>query len=174
MLFGIALIDSLPFRITCEAHLRPGHGEILLSGPVEPSIEETINAAIRFANELSDHEGLRFPDLSSRNLHIRVRLPQHHAPVVGPSYGLLLCLELIGALLGRSQSRSLAVTGEVDMDGRVHSVGLIEQKRIAAAQFGASAIILPSNQLDFFSTIITQIPVSTIFEAYVAVYYGET
>lgn len=171
MLFGIAFVDDLPFRITCDVSLRPGRGEIILSGPVEPAIEETINHGIAFANELSDFESIPFPDLSGRTLHIRIRLPQHHAPIVGPSYGLLLCLQLIGALLRRSCVRSFAVTGEVDSGGRVHSVGAINAKREAARVMGADAIILPANQIDFFSSTITQIPVHSIFEAYTTAFY---
>ena len=172
-MFGIALVDDLPFRIQCDVALRPGTGEIIISGPIEESIEETINHGISFATELCDLESVPFPDLSSRNLHIRIRLPLYHAPIIGPSYGLLLCLELIGALTSRGRSPSYAVTGEVNRDGRVVSVGAIEAKRVAAKEFGASAIILPSNQLEFFSTTIAQIPVNNIFEAYTAAYYGK-
>jgi len=172
--FGIALVDDLPFRILCNVSLRPGAGEIIISGPVEESIEEIINHGISFAAELSDLESIPFPDLSSRNLHIRIRLPQYHAPILGPSYGLLLCLELIGTFLGRSTAYSYAVTGEINGDGRVLSVGAIERKRLAASEFGATAIILPGSQLDFFSTSIVQIPVNSIFEAYTAVFYGKT
>ncbi len=173
-MFGIALVDALPFRIQCSVTLRPGNGDILISGPVEESIEEVINHAISFANELAGFESIRFPDLSSRNLNIRINLPKHNAPILGPSYGLLLCLELIGALLGRSTACPYAVTGEVNGDGRVLDVGAIEQKRVAAAEFGATAIILPARQLDFFSATITQIPVHNIFEAYTAAFYGKT
>lgn len=174
MLFGIALIDSLPFRITCDVSLRPGRGEIILSGPIDLSIEEVINHGIQFANVISDFESIPFPNLANHNLHIRMRLPLHPAPIRGPSCGLLLVLNLIGALLRRHTTRQIAVTGEVDGLGAVHSVGAIEEKRKAAAEFGCDAIILPASQLDFFSTTIAQIPVSTIFEAYTAAYYGET
>ena len=173
-MFGIALVDDMPFRIQCGVSLRPGAGEVLINGPVESSIEEIINHGISFANELADLESIPFPNLSSRNLHIRINLPRHSAPIVGPSYGLLLCLELIGALLGRSTLYPYAVTGEVDGDGRVTAVGSIHRKRIAAAEFGAEAIILPASQLDFFNSTITQIPVHNIFEAYTAAFYGKT
>lgn len=173
MLFGIALIDGLPFRITCDVVLRPGHGEIIVSGPIEPAIEETINHGIQFANELSNFES-PIPNLGVHNLHIRIRLPQHPAPIIGPSYGLLLVLRIMGTLLRRSASRSIAVTGEVGGDGTVCAVGAIKEKRVAAAEFGGNAIILPSSQLDFFNTSIAQIPVHNVFEAYTAAYYGQT
>lgn len=172
-MFGIALIDNMPFRIQCDVTLRPGDGDIILFGPVEESIEETINHGIRFANEIASFEAIEFPNLGVQSLHIRIRLPKFHAPVLGPSYGLLLVLKLMGTLLRRSPVGNFAVTGEVDGNGSVYSVGAISQKRVAAAEFGADAIILPAGQLDFFSTVISQIPVHNIYEAYTAVFYGK-
>ena len=174
MLYGIALIDSLPFRIKCDVSLVRGRGEILISGPVEETIEETINVAIRHANELSDFEDTPFPNLANFNLHIRVRLPAASNPITGPSWGLLLSLELILCLLRRRPTFDAFVTEEIDSRGDVLRVGDIEGKRNGAKTLGGERIILPSRQLDFFNSSIIQIPVSNLFEAYRAVTYGET
>lgn len=174
MLYGIALIDHLPFRITCEASLVRGHGDILISGPIDPSIEETINATLGFAYELcSLGEGV-FPDLSNHNLHIRIRLPASPAPIVGPSLGLLLSLELLLSLTRQRTSLSSYVTGAIDAEGNILPVGAIEEKRRGVRSLGGERLVLPSRQLDFFSTEVIQIPVSNIFEAYRVVIYGET
>ena len=174
MLFGIALLDHLPFRITCEASLIRGHGDIIISGPVDPSIEETINATLGFAYELCSLGEGRFPDLSVHNLHIRIRLPNSSAPIVGPSIGLLLCLELLLCLTRQRTNLSTFVTGELDAEGNVLAVGAIEEKRKGVRSLGGERLILPSGQLDFFSTEVIQIPVANIFEAYRVVIYGET
>jgi predicted S18 family serine protease len=176
MLYGIALISGLPFRITCDVVLKPGPGDVIISGPVEPTIEETINASIRFANELASFDEGAFPDLSNKSLHIRIGLPASPAPIVGPSYGLLLSLRLICTLLKRSPRIYAYVTGDIDDEGNVHSVGGITEKRRGALQLGGPGtnLVLPTSQLDFYSTEVIQIPVSNIYEAYRAVTYGET
>lgn len=174
MLYGIALLDHLPFRITCDVSLVRGRGEILISGPVEPTIEETINASIGFAAQLADFDEGPFPDLSNHNIHIRIRLPATSAPVVGPSLGLLVSLEIICATLRRRPTIPSYVTGAIDYDGNVLPVGAVEEKRVGVAALGGERLILPASQLDFFSSSIIQIPVSNIFEAYRAVTYGET
>ena len=174
MLYGIALLSGLPFRITCDVALRPGCGDVIISGPVEPSIEETINVSIKFANELASFGEGVYPDLSNKSLNIRIGLPASPAPILGPSYGLLLSLGLICTLLKRSPRISAYVTGDLDSEGNVRSVGGIEEKRRGIVQLGGTTLILPTSQLDFYSTEVIQIPVSNIYEAYRVVTYGET
>lgn len=173
-MFGIAFVGDTPFRVDCTCKLQRGEGSIIIYGPIEESIEEVINYGITFANEIAGYESREFPDLSRYDLHIRLRLSLFDAPLLGPSYGLLVCLELIRALLRGSEGRELAVTGAIDQTGRVGIIGRAKEKRRAAAIFGAGAIVLPTGNLEFFEQEITQIPVSNIFEAYKAVTYGQT
>jgi ATP-dependent Lon protease len=154
--------------------LKRGRGEILVSAFTDTNIEEVINYAIGFADTILGFEERPFPDLSVYDLTVRLRTPATSTPITGRSYELLLCLELILTFLGRGPTVSACVTGQVDDTGGVLDVGGIGEKRRGAKQLGFDRIILPGSQLDFFSTEIIQIPVSTIFEAYTAVTYGKT
>lgn len=173
MLYGIALIDSSPFRISCDVTLRRGDGDIYISGPVDNTIEETINASIGFANTICDLEGNRFPDLSRFNILVRIALPATASPLIGPSYGLLLGLQTIFAFAGRKPTFHAFVTGEISNSGDVYAVGAITAKRKGVATLGGERLVLPSSQLDLFSTEIIQIPVNNIFQAYSILTYGD-
>jgi ATP-dependent Lon protease len=173
MLSGIALLDGLPFRVQCSIVLRKGDGDIYISGPVDNTIEESINESIGFANTICDHEGIKFPSLGNKNILVRIGLPLSHAPIVGPSLGLLLGLQLTFAITGRRPPYHAFVTGELNSKGDVFAVGGIAAKRKGAAELGGERLVLPASQLDFFSTEIIQIPVTSIFEAYSILTYGD-
>jgi PDZ domain-containing protein len=67
----------------------------------------------------------------------------------GPSAGLAWALGLYdlmtpGDLTG---GRTIAVTGEVGLDGTVSPIGAADEKVVAAADAGASVLILPRDNL---------------------------
>lgn len=174
-MFGIVLIDDLPFCLECHVQVKPGRGDIIILGQIEPAIEETINNAIRWANLIHslEDDSKDFPNLGDRSLRISLGVRDYPTPILGPSYGLLLGLAIVLALLGRRQTLHPYVTGGVDEDGVVQNVGGISQKRKGVKQLGGSHLILPAAQTDFFSGDVVQIPVRTIFDAYTAVTYGK-
>lgn len=176
MLQGIVLADDLPFRLECDVRLKRGQGEIMIAACVaDPNtIEEIVNNAIGFADEIIGLEERPFPDLSSHDLLIRLSTPGLGTPIFGPSYGLLLSLGIIFALNRTAPTITACVTGEVNGSGEVLDVGDISKKRRGAVVLGFDKLMLPTSQVDFFSSEVVQIPVATIFEAYTVSAYGKT
>ena len=80
-------------------------------------------------------------------LGARVHLPQGGVPKDGPSLGLAV-YALIGGLLDVLPIYDkVALTGEVDLDGRVWPVGSVSQKVLAAYLAGFERVILPQPNL---------------------------
>jgi PDZ domain-containing protein len=65
--------------------------------------------------------------------------------VGGPSAGLAFALEIYSALSRRKivQGHRVAVTGSLDLDGRVHPIGGIKQKAFGAADAEADVFLVP-------------------------------
>jgi Lon-like protease len=63
----------------------------------------------------------------------------------GPSAGLAFTLEVYDALTGHqlAKGRRIAVTGTIDLDGKVGPIGGVRQKVIGAARAGADVVLVP-------------------------------
>ncbi|MGZ4430708.1 MAG: PDZ domain-containing protein, partial [Gaiellales bacterium] len=66
----------------------------------------------------------------------------------GPSAGLAFALEIYDSLSGRTllHGHRVAVTGELDLAGGVHTIGGVKQKTIGAIEAGADVFLVPAGQ----------------------------
>jgi PDZ domain-containing protein len=66
----------------------------------------------------------------------------------GPSAGLAFALDIYDALSGRHLLRGhkIAVTGELDLGGGVHSIGGVDQKTVGAIEAGDDTFLVPAGQ----------------------------
>jgi Lon-like protease len=64
----------------------------------------------------------------------------------GPSAGLAFALEIYDSLSGRQllDGHRIAVTGQLDLEGGVHSIGGVKQKTIGAIEAGADVFVVPA------------------------------
>jgi Lon-like protease len=91
--------------------------------------------------------------------------------VGGPSAGLAFSLALIAKLsnLELLSGRSIAVTGTVNENGRVGSVGGMDQKLIAAKKAGATIAIIPKancGDITFAENDLQLMAVNNLSEAF--------
>ncbi len=89
----------------------------------------------------------------------------------GPSAGLAWALGLYDLLTpgDLSGGRTIAVTGEIGVDGTVYPIGGADEKVAAAADAGATVLILPDGNLDEARSIgdrgVELVPVASFDEA---------
>ena len=154
--------------------LRRGTGEVIVHGPITEEFEDVFQRGYNFAYDLAERGEYPLPDLSSHDLYIACSvLGSPDTPIGGDSFGLLLALVLACRFAQQPLRTDWAFTGAIDNDGNVLPVGGIEVKREGAARLGYKGIALPSTQLDFFCTSIDQIPVTTAYEAWAVLTYGQ-
>ena len=81
---------------------------------------------------------------------IHLHVPEGATPKDGPSAGVTMATALLSMATDKKIERSLAMTGELTLTGRVLPVGGIREKIIAARRVKIFEIILPNaNQKDF-------------------------
>ena len=123
-----------------EAVIMPGSGQITITGLVGQVMEEAARVAISLIRSRTQE------DLSRMDFHIHI--PEGGVQKDGPSAGLAMFLALYSAI-NKKPLPQIAVTGEIDLSGKLLRVGGIRGKVEAAYQAGLAGVILPeANLLD--------------------------
>jgi ATP-dependent Lon protease len=81
---------------------------------------------------------------------IHLHVPAGATPKDGPSAGITMALALLSLATGRSVRRTLGMTGELTLTGRVYPIGGVREKLVAAKRSGLTHVLLPAaNERDY-------------------------
>ena len=124
-----------------ETSLSRGKGQKLtLTGNLGDVMKESAILALEFIKAHAEEIGVDMRIFDNYNIHIHV--PEGAVPKDGPSAGITMATSLVSALTQRKVRRSIAMTGEITLRGKVLPVGGIKEKIIAAKRAGITDIIL--------------------------------
>ena len=123
-----------------ESSLSPGKGKLTLTGNLGNVMKESATLALEFIK--SNHTKFDLnPEVFSRwDIHIHV--PEGAVPKDGPSAGITMLTSLSSLFSQKKVKKSLAMSGEITLRGKVLPVGGIKEKILAAKRAGIKEIIL--------------------------------
>ncbi|OQA85326.1 MAG: Lon protease 1 [Lentisphaerae bacterium ADurb.Bin242] len=124
-----------------EAVSMPGKGELKLTGSLGDIMKESAVAAFSYVKGHSKELGIDPALFTKRDFHIHV--PDGATPKDGPSAGVTLATALISLLTGKPVRTDYAMTGEINLRGKVTVIGGVKEKAIGALRAGIKNIILP-------------------------------
>jgi ATP-dependent Lon protease len=111
--------------------------------------------------------------LNESDLHIHV--PDGATPKDGPSAGITLTTALASLLTGVAVPPSVAMTGEVSLQGDVNPIGGLPEKLMAAQRSGVQQVFIPKDNVDDLKDVAEEVrqalkitPVSTVEEVLLA------
>jgi ATP-dependent Lon protease len=81
------------------------------------------------------------PDILTKN-NIHLHVPEGATPKDGPSAGIAMLTSLVSVITQHKVKKSLAMTGEITLRGKVLPVGGIKEKILAAKRANIKEIIL--------------------------------
>jgi len=125
-----------------ETSLSKGPGKLTLTGNLGEVMKESAVIALEY---LKSHAAmLNLPDDFSSGWNVHLHVPEGAIPKDGPSAGITMATSIASAFTQRKIKRSIAMTGEITLRGKVLPVGGIKEKILAARRAGLKEIILSS------------------------------
>ena len=136
---GLAVTGAGGDVLFVETALVDGDGEAVLTGQLGDVMKESASIARSVVDANAERFGVKLP--VGKRLH--VHFPAGAIPKDGPSAGVTMTTALVSLLSGRSVKPTIAMTGEVTLQGRVLPIGGVKQKVLAAHRAGLTEVILP-------------------------------
>lgn len=140
---GLAWTEAGGVILFIETALMPGKGSLLLTGQLGDVMKESGHAALSWMRSKWRELGLDEKFFGKLDVHIHV--PEGAVPKDGPSAGIAITTSLVSAVTKIPIHRTIAMTGEVTLRGRVLEIGGVKEKVIAAHRAGIRTIILPKD-----------------------------
>lgn len=158
--------EMLPIEVTVIPN---GSGRLELTGSLGDVMKESCKIALSYIKANSDKYNID-TDFSKVDIHIHA--PEGAVPKDGPSAGITLTTALLSVLTKRSVRGTVAMTGEVTLQGRVLAIGGLKEKTMAAYREGIKTVVIPYDNepdLEEVDSKVKQqikfVPVKTIDQA---------
>jgi len=143
---GLAWTEVGGDVLEIETSCLKGKGNVTLTGQLGEVMQESAQAALSYIRSRATQLGLKPTFNNSKDIHIH--LPEGATPKDGPSAGITMCAAVISALTDKHMLPSIAMTGEITLQGRVLAIGGLKEKLLAAKQHGIKKVILPHENYD--------------------------
>ncbi len=124
-----------------EAILMPGKGKTILTGQLGDVMKESASAALSYAKAHASEFGILPTRFTEFDMHIHI--PAGAVPKDGPSGGITLLSSILSALTDRPINAKFAMTGEINLRGRIMPIGGVKEKILAAKRNHIETVILP-------------------------------
>ncbi len=123
-----------------ESILSKGKGTMTITGNLGKVMKESATIAMEYIKANADKFDINSDVFDTYNVHIHV--PEGATPKDGPSAGVTMLTSLVSLFTQCKVKKSLAMTGEITLRGKVLPVGGIKEKILAAKRAKIKEIIL--------------------------------
>ena len=137
--------------ISIETVKMPGHGGLTMTGSLGEVLQESAQTALSLIRSRAEEFAIANDTFQHYDIHIHI--PAGSISKDGPSAGITIFAALLSLLTGRPARRSVALTGEMTLSGRVLPVSGIREKMLAAQRAGISLVVVPEDNRDEVSAL---------------------
>ena len=129
--------DILPI----EATLFKGKGDLVLTGSLGEVMQESCRIALNYIKSNMDKYKIKNELFENNDIHIHV--PEGAVNKDGPSAGVTVTTTLISLFTKKKVPKTIAMTGEITLRGRVLGIGGLKEKVIGAHRAGIKTVFIP-------------------------------
>ena len=138
---GMAWTTVGGVTLTIETVKMPGTGKLILTGQMGDVMRESATTALGYIKSISGK--YRIGKDVFKDYDIQIHIPEGATPKDGPSAGITMCSALFSLLTDRKADKTVAMTGEITLRGKVLRIGGLKEKSLAAYRQGIRRIIIP-------------------------------
>ena len=138
---GLAWTSAGGEMLEVEVSVVEGTGKVVLTGNLGDVMKESAQAAITYLRSRAAILDLPADFHTKKDIHIH--FPEGAVPKDGPSAGITTATAVFSALTERSVPKTIAMTGEISLRGRVLAIGGLREKTMAAYRNHATTVIIP-------------------------------
>ncbi len=138
---GMAWTEVGGDMLAVEAAVVPGKGKFTVTGQLGDVMKESCSAAMSYVRSRGPLFGLDKEYF--QNIDVHIHLPEGATPKDGPSAGIALTTSIVSAIMSFPVKRTVAMTGEISLRGKVLPIGGLKEKVMAAHRGGIKMIICP-------------------------------
>ena len=167
---GLAWTSMGGDTLLLEALSFSGKGDLVLTGQMGDVMKESAEIAFNVAKKIAVEKKIKKPDWFEKNT-VHLHIPEGATPKDGPSAGITMMTVFSSLFSGKTIKKSLAMTGELSLTGKVLPIGGLREKTVAARRNKIKTIIIPKANLRDLEEIpehvkkgLTFIPVSSVQE----------
>lgn len=151
---GLAYTQSGGDLLKVEVAVMEGTGKIELTGSLGEVMKESAKIAHSYVRSVTKKYGL--PSSFYKDSDVHIHFPEGAIPKDGPSAGVTMVTAIVSALGNIPVKRTVAMTGEVTLRGKVLPIGGLKEKTLAAYRCGISTVLIPADNLKDLDDIDSQ------------------
>lgn len=140
---GMAWTETGGDLLPIEALMMPGKGVLQITGKLGDVMTESAKIAMSYVRSRASLFGIDKSFFEQNDTHIHA--PDGSTPKDGPSAGIALTTAMVSAITKIPVKRTVAMTGEVSLTGKVMPIGGLKEKVMAAHRGGIKLIICPKD-----------------------------
>jgi len=120
-------------------------GKVSMTGNLKDVMKESITVAEMLIKSRAPQYGIDYEVLQKKQIHVHV--PEGAVPKDGPSAGAAMVTSIISCITGITVHHDLAMTGEVNLRGKVTQIGGLKEKLLGALRGGITKVLIPEDNV---------------------------
>ena len=140
---GLAWTSVGGDTLEIEVNSMPGKADMILTGQMGDVMQESARIALTYVRSIVSKKPYNVDVEFFENNCIHLHIPEGAVPKDGPSAGVTMATAILSAVAQIPVKADIAMTGEINLRGKVLPIGGLKEKLLAAKSAGIKTVLVP-------------------------------